>query len=104
VAIMGRYCKAYSIVQFREYPNWSERSEKSGKETKAGGESPGEPANPQYLFLHENLVVTDGVFMDENVVFDGVTPAWEEFCKKQLRFEVPDFSPPVKTQQSAAGA
>ena len=101
MAIMGRYCKAYPVAQFRQYSNWSERSEKSGKGMKEGGESPGEPAGPKYLFLHENLVVTDGVFMDENIVFDGITPEWEEFCRNKLRFEVPNFSRPVTTQQSA---
>lgn len=92
MAIMGRYCKAYLVEQFRQYPNWSERSEEGEKGTKEGEESPGKTADAKYLFLHESLVVTDGVFIDENIVFDSITPEWEEFCRNQLIFKVPDFS------------
>ena len=92
MAIMGRYCKAYLVEQFRQYSNWSERSEEGEKGTKEGEESPGKTADAKYLFLHESLVVTDGVFIDENIVFNSITPEWEEFCRNQLIFQVPDFS------------
>ena len=75
---MGRYCKAYPIANFREYSAW--------RETAPEGEALTENS---ILYLQDNLVVTAGVFLDEDVVFDDVTPEWQEFCRAELRFEVP---------------
>jgi hypothetical protein len=33
--------------------------------------------------------MTDGVFKDEHVIFDNVTPEWIAFCQEILGFEVP---------------
>jgi hypothetical protein len=73
---VGKYCKAYLIERFREYGGWPEEM----GELKRG-----------HLYLHENYVVTEGIFMDEDVVFDDVTPEWKDFCEETLGFEVPDF-------------
>lgn len=43
-----------------------------------------------FLFLHENMIVTTGVFADEDIVFDAVTNEWIEFCTNVLEFRVPD--------------
>ncbi len=43
------------------------------------------------VYLQENLIVTDDVYKEENIIFDDVTPKWEKFCKEKLEFEVPDF-------------
>jgi hypothetical protein len=42
-----------------------------------------------YLFVQESYIVTRGVLLDEEVVFDAVTPEWEEFCRRELQFAVP---------------
>lgn len=34
-------------------------------------------------------MVTGGIFKDENVVFERVTPEWKEFCTKNLNFAIP---------------
>jgi hypothetical protein len=73
MANMGRYCKAYPIERFRAYGNWREKMES------ARG----------HLYLQENFVVTDGVFLDQRIVFDDVTPEWVDFCKNTLKFELP---------------
>jgi hypothetical protein len=44
-----------------------------------------------YLFLHPNFVVTDGVYVDEHVAFDHVTPEWETFCRTTLQFSIPEY-------------
>ncbi|NMG11729.1 hypothetical protein DP117_34725, partial [Brasilonema sp. UFV-L1] len=44
-----------------------------------------------FLYLQENYVVTDGIFKDENIIFDNVTPEWKEFCDKTLAFEIPVY-------------
>jgi hypothetical protein len=43
--------------------------------------------------LQENYVVTDGIFKDENIIFDDVTDEWKEFCTKELEFEIPEYEP-----------
>jgi hypothetical protein len=45
-----------------------------------------------FLYLQENYVVTDGIFKDENVIFDDVTPAWIAYCQDVLKFEIPDYA------------
>ncbi len=92
MATMGSYCKAYSMSEFRRYPGW--HGEPLAKHDEAGGSPPEAADEEPYLFLQENLVVTDGIFLDENIVFDNVTPEWERFCKEELQFEVPDWATP----------
>lgn len=43
-------------------------------------------ADSDYLFLQENYVVTDGIFKDQHVIFDAVTPEWISFCNTTLDF------------------
>jgi hypothetical protein len=92
---MGKYCKAYPINRFREFKSWSEntqntrrvKSEQDGKEVEVARTL----TDDDFLYLQENFTVTDGIFLDENVVFEEVTPEWVEFCKGALEFEVPQF-------------
>jgi hypothetical protein len=32
--------------------------------------------------VQKNFTVTDGIFVDENIIFSDVTPEWIEFCEK----------------------
>ena len=90
---MGRYCKAYPVSRFRESGLWSEdlqhaRSEKKeieGVETQV----PRELTDDDHLYLQEDFTVTDGIFLEENVIFSEVTPDWKAFCSESLKFEVP---------------
>jgi hypothetical protein len=79
MATMGNYCKAYEVRKFREYPGWTEKG--SGRDVTPS----------DYFFLQENLTVTDGIFMDEKIVFDQVTDDWRAFCTQKLDFHIPDF-------------
>lgn len=83
MATMGRYCKAYPIARFREFPNWP-----GDDVTMPTDPADGEPQD--YLFLQESLVVTRDIFADEDVVFDRITPEWEAFCRDALNFAVPE--------------
>jgi hypothetical protein len=82
---MGKYCKAYPLHRLRKFSGWSEklRLDSGGTSNSLGDDD--------YLFVQHNLVVTDGIFLDQNIVFDRVTTAWQEFCKAELRFEVPSY-------------
>lgn len=93
MAVMGMYCKAYPLERFREFSGWTERpGSLTVPDTPTAEGAPAEAGKEaEYLFLQENYVVTNGVFMDENVVFDAVTPEWEAFCRTVLEFEVPPY-------------
>ena len=95
MAKMGAYCKAYPISRLREFSGWTEnlenaRKEKTGADEKAI-EKAREFSNDDFLYLQENYIVTDGIFMDENIIFSNVTPEWIEFCRDNLKFELPDY-------------
>jgi hypothetical protein len=100
---MGKYCKAYPIGRFREYPGWTEKTENFRIEKDASGN--GQTPEKSHLYLQENYVVTDGIFMDENIIFDDVTPEWMNFCKDTLKFEVPVYEPVgAKKEEGALAA
>ena len=93
MAKMGTYCKAYPIGRFREFPDWTENTQNLRKErTDDGQEVQRQLTDDSFLYLQENYVVTDGIFLDENIVYDNVTPEWIEFCKESLKFEVPVYN------------
>ncbi len=37
--------------------------------------------------------MTDGIFLDENVIFDQTTPEWNGFCKNSPEFEASTAEP-----------
>lgn len=83
---MERYCKAYPVERFEEFPGWGKKNVSKGEES------------AKYLYLHQDYTVTDGIFSGENVVYEDLTPEWIEFCQNALRFEVPVYeSAPTPT-------
>jgi hypothetical protein len=88
---MGKYCKAFPLSEFRKFESWSEQIENLRKDEEPLSESraQGHLADDDYLFLQENFIVTDGVFQDENVIFDNITPNWINFCTVELKFQAP---------------
>jgi hypothetical protein len=88
---MGKYCKAYEIEKLAEFPGWAEKAGNREAQATAGGESVKEQAPRDFYYLQENFTVTDGIFLDERVVFDDVTPEWIEFCRNTLKFEVVNY-------------
>ena len=106
MAEMGKYCKAYLAKQLREYPSWSEQSQNVRKEKKEvdGKEVDVERVldDESILYLQENYIVTDGIFKDQNIIFDNVTDEWKEFCHSTLAFEIPNYEPiNIPTAESA---
>ena len=93
--VMGKYCKAYLLKEMRKFSEWSENAENARKEKKeVEGEEVEETRilnDDSIVYLQENFVVTDGVFKEENVIFDMVSPEWKEYCEKELNFEVPNY-------------
>ncbi|MEM1395097.1 MAG: hypothetical protein AAGG00_17760 [Cyanobacteria bacterium P01_H01_bin.150] len=95
MATMGKYCKAYLIKSFRQFEKWTENLENTRKEKQEidGNEVEVKRVltDDDVLYLQENYVVTDGIYKDENIIFDNVTPEWKEFCQKTLEFEIPVY-------------
>ena len=103
MANMGKYCKAYPVARLRQYGEWTEKAENTRKETKQVDgieiEAPRELTDEKFLYLQETYVVTDGIFLDENIIFNDVTSDWISFCESQLQFEIPEYE---KAQTKAA--
>jgi hypothetical protein len=97
MAEMGKYCKAYLAKDLRQYPGWSENKANVRKEKKEVDgkevEVERELNDDSILYLQENYVVTDGIFKDENIIFDNVTDDWKQFAHSTLNFEIPVYEP-----------
>lgn len=81
-----KYCKAYHLSDFRQYPNWLE----TRGNWKNNDKDEQTLADEDIVFLHQDYTVTQSMWHNENVIFDKVTTEWKEFCEKALKFKVPD--------------
>lgn len=91
---MGRYCKAYPLTKLRTFSGWSENAQNVRKGKQGDGkdvEVERTLTDDDILYVQENYTVTDGIFLEENVIFDNVTPEWIDFCKSILEFEIPVY-------------
>lgn len=92
---MGTYCKAYTAKHFRQYEGWAENIQNLATEKRQvdGKEIEEERSlgDDDILYLQENFIVTDGIFIDENVIYDQVSPEWINYCKNTLGFEIPVY-------------
>ena len=86
---MGQYCKAYPLSAVRQYASWQENASAFRKDESAESTDNERPSDDHIVYVQENYVVTDGIFIDEHVIFDDVTDAWKEFCNNTLHFELP---------------
>lgn len=91
MAEIGRYVKAFRLKYLRAFGAWMPDFGAPGREAPAGDPGGGGPELPDdaVVYLHENFRVTGGIFMDEDVIWDRVTPEWKEFCESVLGFAVP---------------
>lgn len=94
--VMGAYCKAYYLKDMRKFSGWDENEENARDEKKeVDGEEIKEKrklTDDSIVYLQENYVVTDDVYKEENILFGAVTPDWEEYCKNELNFEIPEYA------------
>jgi hypothetical protein len=81
--IMGNYCKAYSLDRVEKWPEWKNKVRPNMEIARIGDEE----AATSYVFIQENYTVTAGIFIDEGILFDDVTPEWKEFCQSTLKFQ-----------------
>jgi hypothetical protein len=96
MAEMGNYCKAYLVKDLRAFSQWKENTENlspgtvenDGREEEVERNSLNDD---DVLYLQENFIVTDGIFKDENIVYDNLSDEWKVFCQDKLGFEIPDY-------------
>jgi len=89
MSVLGKYCRAYPLSQLRQFPGWCEKADEARKiRTEIDGEIVEQArtlTDEDYVYLQMNYTVTDGIFVDENVIFNNVTPEWIEFCQNILK-------------------
>jgi hypothetical protein len=76
-----KYCKAYYLRDLRQFSDWMEKSEAD------------EPAlsDDDVVYLWDDFtVIRNAVIPDKGMVFDAVTPEWQNFCATTLHFEIPE--------------
>ena len=79
---MSKYCRAYRLRDLRQFSDWIETYE---------GNNNQELSDDDVCYLWNDFtVVRSPIQSKETVIFDIVTPEWEEFCKTTLRFEIPE--------------
>lgn len=77
---MRRYCKAYKLKDLRQFSGWSEKREQNDLEL----------SDDDICYLWDDFTVVKSPVQDKNVLFDAVTPEWQQFCKTVLKFEIPE--------------
>jgi hypothetical protein len=93
---VGKYCKAYLFQQLCQFSNWNDQISYLRKEAEyTDGKEVEVERKLTYedvVYLQDNYVVTDGIFLDENIIFDNITPEWKAFCQNALQFKVSEVS------------
>jgi hypothetical protein len=97
MSILGKYCRAFPLVQLRQFSGWEEKPENARTvRREVNGETievPRTLTDQDYVYVHTDFTVTDGIFIDENKIFDDVTPEWIDYCRSVLGLNHPaDFS------------
>jgi hypothetical protein len=77
---MRKYCKAYYIKDLRQFNGWTERLEEN------------EPAlaDDDIGYIWDDFTVVKSPILSKSAIFDDVTPAWQNFCRNVLQFEIPE--------------
>lgn len=101
-----KYCKAYYLKDLRQFPTWTEdrinwKENTNGTHGKTQDE--GSPM-AEIAFIHQDYVVTKSMWHDENIIFNQVTPEWQDFCSNVLKFKVPDDLDLIVSAKSASNA
>lgn len=77
---MRKYCKAYHLRDLRQFRGWKE----------AHAESAEELSEDTIVYLWDDFTVVKSPIHQESVLFEEVTPEWQEFCAQVLKFEIPE--------------
>jgi len=77
---MRKYCKAYHLKDLRQFGGWAEKHEEEGSEL----------TDDSIVYLWDDFTVVKSPVQSKGVLFDEITPEWQDFCKTILKFEIPE--------------
>ena len=77
---MRKYCKAYQLSDMRQFSDWNEKREENEPEL----------SDDDICYLWDDFTVVKSPVRDKGVLFDAVTPQWQDFCTTMLQFEIPE--------------
>lgn len=76
-----KYCRAYYLKELRQFSGWMEKRKANEPEL----------TDNDIVYLWDDFVVVKSpIISNTEVLFDGIIPAWQEFCKATLHFEIPE--------------
>lgn len=79
--MIKKYCKAYHLKDLRQFSDWTEKQEENEPEL----------TDEDVVYLWDDFtVVKSPVIPDKGLIFDQVTPEWQQFCATTLKFEIPE--------------
>ena len=78
--MIRKYCKAYYLKDIRQFSGWSEKRE----------EGEAELTDEDVVYLWDDFVVVKSPVLPGGVIFEQVTPEWQDFCKTTLSFVIPE--------------
>jgi hypothetical protein len=91
MSILGKHCKGYPLSELRKFSGWSEKPENARTiRLEVNGQVVEEVrrlTDEDYVYIQRDFTVTDGIFLDENIIFSEVTPEWIDFCLNVLRLQ-----------------
>lgn len=85
---MGIYCKAYYLRDLRAFSAWHERADQARPATESE-RAPRVLDDGSIVYVQSDLTVTDGIFLNDHVIFATIDAEWTRFCRVELRFEIP---------------
>lgn len=78
---MRKYCKAYHLKDLRQFKGWTEKHDDNEPEL----------TDDDVVYLWDDFtVVKSPIIPDKGLLFDVVTPEWQDFCKETLHFAIPE--------------
>ncbi len=79
--MIRKYCKAYHLQDLRQFSGWAEKHEENEPEL----------SDEDIVYLwYDFTVVKSPIIPNKGLLFDEVTPEWQDFCKTTLKFEIPE--------------
>ena len=78
--MIRKYCKAYYLKDLRQFHGWTEKREDNESEL----------TEEDVVYLWDDFTVVRSPVLPGGVIFDEVTPQWQEFCQATLHFEIPE--------------
>ena len=78
--MIRKYCKAYYLKDLRQFGAWTEKHEESDEAL----------TDESVVYLWDDFIVVRSPVLPGGVIFDSITPEWQDFCHTTLGFEIPE--------------